>query len=161
MFIVSINICVKVYYYCQYYYGLYVSFVLVFFFINDHVILVKCLCYYFLFASLLCKYLYCDFIFMFICYLLTRSVYWIYRKQQKESFNTNSIVVLFFISVWINRYCFLCFYSCIYWTLCFEYVYYVLIFKIIIWLDFIISRSPEKRFRENFGSILDFLGIPN
>ena len=36
-----------------------------------------------------------------------------------------------------------------------------LIFKMIIWLDFIISWSPEKRFRGNFGSILDFLGIPN
>ena len=37
----------------------------------------------------------------------------------------------------------------------------VLIFKMIIWLDFIISRSLKKGFRENLGSILDFFGIPN
>ena len=32
---------------------------------------------------------------------------------------------------------------------------------IIVWLEIIILQSPEKGFRGNFGSILDFLGIPN
>ena len=30
-----------------------------------------------------------------------------------------------------------------------------------VWLGIIISQFPEKEFRENLGSILDFPGIPN
>ena len=70
----------------------------------------------------------------------------IVKKKDKLDKSDFRYLTLYYGMDWIIS-CFVFFYihTCVE-SLCFEYVYYVLIFMTIIWLDFIISRSPEKKF---------------
>ena len=79
-----------------------VSFII---YVNVQVIFIKCLCYYFLFVSLLCKYLYCGVAFIHICLLLTNSLGLLNsQKIAKKKVRDKSVFVLLRILVWIKQF---------------------------------------------------------
>ena len=117
-------------------------------------------CATYAYLCLLCKYLYYGVTLISNCYLLIFLFLEITENNKKKKFDTSSIhcpILYFGMNKAIFSY--LCFYTCMCWISCLEYVWYE--FGIVNGSRLLFYDLPKRDTRENFGSILNFPRIPN